>query len=65
MCWPHAQLLKHLTVSIQVSPHVGAPLARVARNRGVSEEAYMQVRTAVSYLELAYDRVVDNYDLCL
>jgi hypothetical protein len=27
----------------QVSPHVNAPLARVARNRGVSEDSYTQV----------------------
>ena len=29
--------------TLQVSPHVGAPLARVARNRGVDEDAYLQV----------------------
>ncbi len=33
---------------MQVSPHVNAPLARVARNRGVSEDAYMKVDFCLS-----------------
>ena len=34
---------RHQPNVTQVSPHVSAPLARVARNRGVNEEAYTQV----------------------
>jgi len=32
----------------EVSPHVNAPLARVARNRGVDEDAYTQLIAAVT-----------------
>jgi hypothetical protein len=40
----------HALTSLQVSPHVGAPLARVARNRGVDEDAYTQVRARVTHV---------------
>ena len=40
----------------QVSPHVNAPLARVARNRGVSEDSYTQVGDANCFCHVVLTR---------
>jgi len=49
----------HVTrhTSLQVSPHVSAPFARVAKNRGVNEDAYMQVMTLTVCVRASDDDV--------